>query len=329
LFSEQILLWAGFTTLICVLLAIDLLLINGGGEKDVTIRKALLWSAFWIGMAMVFAVVVFVTEGSDHGVEYLTGYVIEKSLSIDNLFVFLVIFQFLAVPTGLRGRALTYGIMGALVLRLGFILVGAALLEAFHWMIFVFGGLLIVTALRLAFQGEHEMDIEKNVAVRLLRRFMPVTPSYMGSRFFVRIDGQTLATPMVIVMLAIASTDIVFAIDSIPAIFAITEDPFIVYTSNAFAILGMRALFFAIAGLLTYFVYLRQGLVVVLFYVGTKMLISDFYKVPTLASLGVVAAILSAAVIASLLFPKRPDVVEPALVEGGEAPAPAGEGDSA
>jgi TerC family integral membrane protein len=311
-FSEQAELWAGFTLMVSVLLAIDLLLINGGGDQAVSVRKALLWSAFWIGMAMVFATVVFLTEGRDHGVEYLTGYVIEKSLSVDNLFVFLIIFQFLAVPPGLRGRALTYGIMGALILRLGFILAGAALLEAFHWIVFGFGGLLIVTAFRLAFQGEHEMDIEKNAAVRLLRRLIPVTTGYLGTRFLVRVDGQLMATPLVIVLVAIATTDVVFAVDSIPAIFAITDDPFIVYTSNAFAILGMRALFFAVAGLIGYFTYLRQGLVVVLAFVGVKMLISDFYEIPTLAALGVVLAILLVAVIFSLLLRKGAPAIEAA-----------------
>jgi tellurite resistance protein TerC len=253
---------------------------------------------------MVFAGGMFVFGGSDKGTEFLTGYVIEKSLSVDNVFIFLVIFQYFAVPPIMQPKVLHWGILGALGMRLVFILVGAALLDAFHWMIFVFGGLLLLTAGRLAFQKEHEIHPEKNPLIRLLKRFLPMTDRYDDGKFFTRQNGALAATPLFAVLLMVESTDLVFALDSIPAIFAVTRDPFIVFTSNAFAILGLRALYFALAGVMEYFTYLRQGLVGVLAFVGTKMIISDWYHVPILASLGVVLSILVLAVIASLIWKK-------------------------
>lgn len=313
---EPILLWGGFTAIIVALLAFDLFVLNRRAHA-VAVREALLWSAMWITLSLVFGAGVFLFLGEQKGLEYLTGYVIEKSLSVDNIFVFLVIFQYFAVPAHLQPKILRWGIIGALVMRLLFILIGAALLDAFHWMIFVFGGLLLLTALRLATQKEHEVHPERNPLIRLLRRFVPVTTDYQSEHFFTRLDGRLMATPLFVVLLMIESTDIIFAIDSIPAIFAVTRDPFIVYTSNAFAILGLRALYFALAGIMDYFTYLRQGLVVILAFVGVKMILSDFYKVPTPLSLAVIAVILLIAIGVSVI--RRRPAKEP---EGpGHVPA--------
>jgi tellurite resistance protein TerC len=298
--TETLLLWGGFLAGISAFLCLDLFVIH---RKDhvVGVREALFWSAFWISLALVFAAGVFFFGGSVKGTEFLTGYVIEKSLSVDNVFIFLVIFQYFAVPPLYQPKVLHWGIIGALVMRLGFIFLGAALLKTFHWTIFVFGGLLIFTALRLASQKEHEVHPERNPIVRLMKRFVPMTDRYDGGKFFVRENAVLMATPLFVVLMVVESTDLVFAVDSIPAIFAVTTDPFIVFTSNAFAILGLRALYFALAGLMGYFLYLRQGLVAILLFVGVKMLISEWYKVPTPLSLAVVAAILGIAVAASLV----------------------------
>lgn len=301
---EPILLWGGFTAIIVVMMAFDLFILNRRAHV-VAVREALLWSAMWIALALIFGAGVFLFLGEQKGLEYLTGYVIEKSLSVDNIFVFLVIFQYFSVPPFLQPKALRWGIIGALVMRLIFILMGAALLKAFHWMIFVFGGILLLTAFRLATQKEHEVHPERNPLIRLFRRFMPVTADYQGDRFFARLDGRLLATPLFVVLLMIETTDLVFAIDSIPAIFALTRDPFIVYTSNAFAILGLRALYFALAGIVGYFTFLRQGLVVILAFVGVKMILSDLYKIPTPVSLAVIAVILAIAIGLSLLVRRR------------------------
>jgi len=302
---HEVLLWGGFSALVVVLLFVDLKVVSARSEV-MTVKSALLWSAMWISTALLFNLFIFLEEGSDAGVEYLTGYVIEKSLSVDNLFVFLVIFGFFAVPPNLQPKALTWGIMGALVMRLIFILVGAALLETFHWIIFIFGGVLIFTAVRLAREGETEVHPDRNIMVRALRTVMPVTSEFRGTSFFVKLpDGKRAATPFFLTMIVLASTDLVFALDSIPAIFAITEDPFIVYTSNAFAILGLRALFFALVGIMQYFIFLRQALVAILFFVGCKMIASEWYHMPVWMSLGYVFGVLAIAIIASTIVKKR------------------------
>ncbi len=297
---ESIAWWGGFTALIGALLAIDLLVLNRKAHA-VGVREALLWSATWIAVALAFGGAIFVMRGSDQGFEYLTGWLIEKSLSVDNIFVFLVIFRYFAVPAHLQPKILHWGIVGALAMRLVFILAGTALLGAFHWMIFVFGGVLLLTALRLAIQKEHGVHPDRNPVIRLLRRFVPVTNDFRQERFFVRLDGTLTATPLLIALLVVESSDVIFAVDSIPAIFAITDDPFIVFSSNAFAILGLRALYFALAGIMDYFPYLRQGLVAVLGFVGTKMIISDWYEIATPVSLAVIGAILLTAIAASAL----------------------------
>lgn len=294
-------LWGGFIAGLAVLLVFDLLVIHRKAHA-VAVREALLWTAFWICLALLFAGGVFIFGGSGKGTEFLTGYVIEKSLSVDNIFIFLVIFQYFAVPAKYQPKVLHWGILGALGMRLAFILIGAALLHTFHWMIFVFGGVLLLTAGRLAFQKEHEVHPERNPLIKLLRRFVPMTERYDGGRFFVKNGGTLMATPLFAVLLIVESTDLVFAVDSIPAIFAVTRDPFLVFTSNAFAILGLRALYFSVAGVMVYFTYLRQGLVAILGFVGVKMIISEWYKVPTPASLAVIAAILLLSIGASVVF---------------------------
>jgi tellurite resistance protein TerC len=304
--TETLLLWLAFTIFVGVLLAVDLLLVSRN-RRVMSVRSALYWSALWVSMALLFGGGVFIFLGQDKGFEYLTGYVIEKSLGVDNLFVFLVIFSFFGVPRDIQPKALTWGIIGALAMRFVFIIAGAALLETFHWIIFIFGGVLIVTALRLATQEEQEVHPDRNILIKLLRRVMPVASEFHGTRFFIKSNGLRMATPFLVTLIVLASTDFVFAVDSIPAIFAITTDPFIVYTSNAFAILGMRALFFALVGVMAYFVYLRQGLVAILLFVGTKMLISEWYHVPVAVSLGTVLGILTLSVLASLLVRKRVD----------------------
>jgi len=297
---ETLLLWGSFILGLAAFLCIDLFVVHRKAHA-VGVREALFWSAFWIGLAMLFAGGVFVVGGSGKGTEFLTGYVIEKSLSVDNVFIFLVIFQYFAVPAHLQPRVLHWGIIGALAMRLVFILVGAVLLHAFHWMIYLFGAVLLFTALRLALQKEHEVHPERNPLIRLVRKFLPVSDRYSDGRFFTRANGILTATPLFVVLVMVESTDLIFAIDSIPAIFAVTEDPFIVFTSNALAILGLRALYFALAGSMTNFTYLREGLVAVLGFVGVKMIISEWYKIPTPVSLGIVALVLLIAIGASLV----------------------------
>lgn len=303
---ETVSLWGGFIAGLAVLLCLDIFIVHRKSHV-VGVREALGWTAFWIALAMVFAAGVFAFGGSAKGGEFLTGYVIEKSLSVDNIFVFLVIFQYFSVPPHLQPKVLHWGVIGALGMRLVFILVGAALLDAFHWMIFIFGGLLIVTALRLAFQKEHEVHPERNPVLKIMSRFLPISKNYDGDRMFTRENAVRMATPLLAVLVVVESTDLVFAVDSVPAIFSVTDDAYIVFTSNAFAILGLRALYFALAGVVQYFTYLRQGLVGVLGFVGSKMIASEWYDFPTFASLGVIAGILAVAVIASLVIKRRPE----------------------
>jgi tellurite resistance protein TerC len=306
--AETFLPWAGFTLLIVGMLAIDLGVVHRKAHV-VGAREALLWTAIWILLALAFGAAIFAFAGTGKGVEYLTGYLIEKSLSVDNIFVFLMIFRYFGVPPLLQPKVLHWGIITALVLRLVFILAGVALLETFHWIIYVFGGLLIFTAIKMALQGERQIHPERNPVVQAFRRFFPVTNDFEGDRFFIRKGGILAATPLLIALLVVETTDVMFAIDSIPAIFAITHDPFIVYTANAFAILGLRALFFALASLMQWFAHLKEGLVVILLFVGVKMMMSDIYKIPTWTSLGIVATILLISIVVSTLLGKRTKVL--------------------
>jgi tellurite resistance protein TerC len=312
------LLWGAFTLFVLILLALDLGVFHRKAHA-VGPREALGWSVFWIALALLFNAVVVWRFGPQRGLEFLTGYLIEKALSVDNIFVFLVIFSYFSVPAAYQHRVLFWGILGAIVFRVIFILTGAALLGAFHWVMYIFGGLLILTALRIVRTRDEEVHPERNPLLRLVHRYVPVVPTYQGERFFVRAGGRLMATPLLLVLVVVEATDIVFAIDSIPAIFAVTPDPFIVYTSNIFAILGLRALFFLLAGVLSRFHYLRIGLGLVLAFVGMKMLLSDLYEIPIGLSLSIVVALIGGAIVASLLRPRRePHAAETSSVPRGE-----------
>jgi len=270
----------------------------------VKFREALAWSLAWIAMAGIFAVTIFFWHGRTPALEFVTGYVIELSLSVDNLFVFLLIFRFFQVPSIHQHKVLFWGILGALVMRAIFIAAGVGLIQRFHWIIYVFGAFLVYSGIRLFFQNEAEIHPEKNPVLRLFRRWVPVTKDYLGNRFFVRSPGL-YATPLFVVLLVVETTDLLFAVDSIPAILAITRDAFIVYTSNVFAILGLRSMYFALAGMMEMFRYLHYGLSLVLIFVGTKMLLSHYVEIPTPVALAAVGSILSISVIASLAHPKK------------------------
>jgi len=291
--------WAAFTGLILGFLALDLLVFHRKAH-EVPIREALGWSGFWIAVALAFNALIWFQFGASKGLEFLTGYLLEKSLSVDNLFVFLVVFSYFGTPAYLQHRVLFWGILGALVLRVVFIVVGAALLNRFHWFVFVFGGFLVFTGIRLFFQKDEEFDPQRNLALRLFRRVVPAVETYHGARFFVRDAGRWFATPLALVLIVIEASDVVFAVDSIPAIFAVTRDPFIVYTSNIFAILGLRALFFLLAGVLRKLVYLHHGLSAILVFVGLKMLLAEIWPIPIEVSLLVVAGLLAITVLASI-----------------------------
>ncbi|HSF59159.1 MAG TPA: TerC family protein [Candidatus Binatia bacterium] len=297
---ERLILWIAFNVFVLGMLAIDLGVFHRKAHA-VSIKEASIWSTVWILLALVFNLGIYFVWGQEKALEFLTGYVIEKSLSVDNLFVFLMIFQYFATPAIYQHRVLFWGIVGALVMRAIFIATGAALLQNFHWMIYIFGGFLIVTGIKMLLQGDEKLEPDKNPVVRLFQRWVPIINEYQGQRFFVRKDGKVQATLLMLVLVVVETTDVIFAVDSIPAIFAITTDPFIVYTSNVFAILGLRALYFMLAGVMQMFVYLKVGLSFVLCFVGAKMLIVDFYKIPIGISLGTVAGILILSVAASLL----------------------------
>ena len=270
----------------------------------VKFREALLWSAMWIALAAIFAVIVYFWRGRGPSLEFVTGYVIELSLSVDNLFVFLLIFRYFQGPTVHQHKVLFWGILGALIMRAVFILAGVGLIRQFHWIIYIFGALLVYSGIKLFRQENAEIHPEKNPLLRLFRRWIPVTKDYEGAKFFVRRPGL-YATPLFIVLLVVETTDVLFAVDSIPAILAITLDAFIVYTSNVFAILGLRSMYFALAGMMELFHYLHYGLSLVLIFVGGKMLASHYYQIPTEIALGTVAGILIISVVASMVHPNK------------------------
>jgi tellurite resistance protein TerC len=299
---HQLSIWIAFNIFILLLLALDLGVFQKKAHA-VKIREALLLSAFWIGISLLFNLFIYFWLGQKPAVEFLTGYLIEKSLSVDNLFVFYLLFSYFKVPAANQHKVLFWGILGALVLRFLFIFAGVSLIQRFHWTIYILGAFLVFSGIKMAFQKDSELHPEKNPVLRLSRRLIPVTKDYHRNRFFVRGAGRWLATPLFIVLLVVETTDIMFAVDSIPAILAITLDAFIVYASNVFAILGLRALYFALAGVIELFHYLHYGLSFILAFVGLKMLISDIYKIPTPLALGVVALILTLSVVFSLLFP--------------------------
>jgi tellurite resistance protein TerC len=293
-------LWIGFNLFVLAMLALDLGVFNRKAHV-VTWREATVWSTVWIGLAMAFNAAVYIWQGPEVGLQFLTGYLIEKSLSVDNIFVFVLLFTAFGVPAAYQHRVLFWGVLGALVMRGALIGVGTALIASFSWVLYLFGAFLVITGIRMALPGEREVHPERNPVVRITRRLFPVTDTFEGARFLVRRNGRKYATPLLVALVLVETTDLVFALDSIPAIFSITLDPFIVYTSNVFAILGLRSLYFLLAGAVQRFRYLHYGLAAVLVLVGVKMLIAEVYHMPIALSLGLIAAFLAAAIVASLV----------------------------
>ncbi len=300
---NQLLFWVLFNIFVLAMLGLDLWVFHRPAHL-VKFREALAWSIVWITLAAAFAVLLYFTDGRAHAIEFTTGYIIELSLSVDNLFVFLMIFRYFRVPAEHQHKVLFWGILGALVMRGIFIVVGVQLIQAFHWIKYLFGALLLYSGVKL-FRGS-DMDVEpdKNPLLRLFRRWMPITEHYEGDKFFVQRAGL-YATPLLVVLLMVETTDLLFATDSIPAVLAITLKPFIIYTSNVFAILGLRAMYFVLAGMMETFQYLHYGLSIVLIFVGAKMLASDFYHLPTEVALAVVVGVIGLSVLASVLRPEK------------------------
>ena len=301
---EPLWLWIGFNAFVLVMLALDLGVFHRKAHV-VSLKESLTWTGVWVGLALLFNLGVWHFAGSQKAMEFFTGYVIEKSLSVDNVFVFALLFSYFSVTPKFQHKVLFWGILGALIMRASMIAAGAALIERFSWIIYVFGGFLILTGIKMIIKREEEIHPERNPIVRLFKRFVPVTSDYREDKFFVRENGIRMATPLFVVLLLVEVTDVIFAVDSIPAIFAVTKDPFIVYTSNVFAILGLRSLYFALAGVMDKFHYLKIGLGIVLSFVGVKMLLAHTaWKIDTLVSLGVIVMTLALSVILSLLKPK-------------------------
>jgi tellurite resistance protein TerC len=323
MFGEMIWIWVLFNIFVLAMLALDLGVFHRDSHA-VSVREATIWSVVWISLSMVFNVGLYffwdqISPSSTYtngeaALAFFTGYLIEKSLSVDNIFVFVLIFTYFAVPAKYQHRVLFYGILGALVMRAIMIFLGAALIKEFHWIIYVFGAFLVFTGIRMLRSTNEEIHPEQNPLIRLARRFLPISNEYSGDHFFVRHAGKLMATPLFLVLLMVETTDLIFAVDSIPAIFAVTQDPFLVYTSNVFAILGLRSLYFVLAGVIHKFHYLKLGLAFVLSFVGIKMLLVDIYKIPTFVSLLVIATILTLSVVASLLWPANADELPEAEV---------------
>jgi tellurite resistance protein TerC len=304
--NESVVLWTGFNVFVLGMLALDLGVFHKKSHT-VSVREALTWTGVWITLSMLFNLFIFYYFDEEKAFEFFTGYLIEKSLSVDNIFVIILIFSYFQVPQQYQHKVLFWGILGALVMRVIFILSGIELIHRFHWLIYVFGGFLIFTGIRMLTSNDAKIDPENNPLIKLARRLFSVTPTFEGDRFFVKRDAKTWATPLFLVVILIEATDLIFAVDSIPAILAISDDPFIVYTSNVFAILGLRSLYFALSGIEKYFHYLKFGLSTILVFVGVKMCIVDFYKIPTGISLIVIVFVLAISMIASVLFPKKED----------------------
>lgn len=326
-------LWVGFNVFVLAMLALDLGVFHRDAH-EVSVKEALGWSVVWIGLAAVFNVLLYFFwdkmspassySNGEAALAFLTGYLIEKSLSVDNIFVFVLVFTYFSVPAKYQHRVLFWGVLGALIMRGVMIALGAALIKEFHWIIYIFGAFLVFTGIKMAFHRNEEIHPEKNPLIRLFRRLMPVTEQYEGDKFFVRKAGVLMATPLFLVLLMVETTDLIFAVDSIPAIFAVTQDPFLVYTANVFAILGLRSLYFVLSGMVHKFHYLKLGLSVVLTFVGVKMLLIDTaFKIPTAISLLVVAGVIAISIVASLLRPVTPEkAVQPLLPASDETSAP-------
>jgi tellurite resistance protein TerC len=298
-----LLFWVLFNVFVFAVLALDLGVARRR-VREITFREAMVWSGIWVGLACAFAMLLFFWHGRAESLQFVTGYVIELSLSADNLFLFLLIFRFFHVPAQHQHKVLFWGILGAIVIRAVFILAGVGLIQRFHWITYAFGALLIYSGIKLLLQGKQEIHPDKNPVLKMFRKIMPVTKEYEGGKFFVRKPGL-YATPLFIVLLVVETTDIIFAVDSIPAVLAITLNAFIVYTSNIFAILGLRSMYFALAGLIDLFHYLHYGLSVVLIFVGVKMLGAHYFEIPTVWALGIVLTVLTASIGASLALPKK------------------------
>ena len=297
--------WLAFAVVVLGALSLDLFVSRRRGATQ-SLREALAWMAVWVSLAIAFNVAVYFWFGPQRALEFTTSYLVEEALSVDNMFVFFVIFSYFAVPHAYQRRVLFWGILGALVLRGAFIAGGVALLEKFQWLIYVFGAFLVFTGIKLFTQEEARVEPEKNPVVKMFRRWVPLVPEYAGHRFTVKREGRRYATPLLLVLALVEATDVVFALDSIPAVLAITRNPFIVYTSNVFAILGLRSLYFVVAGMIGGFRFLHYGLAVVLIFIGVKMLLSKFYEIPTALSLGVVAGVIAVSLAASMVSKTRP-----------------------
>jgi tellurite resistance protein TerC len=310
--------WVAFNALVLSLLALDLGVFHRH-SRAVTMKEALSWSVVWVTLAILFGVGIWLTMGKQPALEFFAGYLMEEALSVDNLFVFILIFGYFRVPPELQHRVLFWGILGALVMRGAMIAVGAALLARYHWVIYIFGAFLVFTGIRMAFSHDSAIEPEGNPVIRLVRRLFPVTATYRGEHFFVRESARPgdrvrlMATPLFVVLALVETTDLVFALDSIPAIFGVTRDPFLVYTSNVFAILGLRSLYFVLAGVIGKFHLLKYGLSAVLAFVGVKMLVSEHYPIPIGIALGVVGGLLLTSVLASLVIPAPPDAPVPVI----------------
>jgi tellurite resistance protein TerC len=307
LIDNELLLWVAFGIMVLALLALDLGVFHRKSH-EISIKEALLWSAFWIFIAFIFNVAIYKCLGSDSAVEFAAAYLIERALSFDNLFIFLLVLSYFKVPSRYQYRVLFWGIVAALLFRGIFIMAGIELIDKFHWVLYIFGAFLIFTGIRIFMQKDgKEMDLEGNPVLRLSRRLLPCTDEYHGGSFFTKIGGKTLVTPLFIVLLVIETSDLLFAIDSVPAVFGITLDPFIVYTSNIFAILGLRALYFALAGCMLAFRYLSHGITIILIFIGLKMLLTSVYEIPPAIALGIIIAVLVISILLSMARPAKPE----------------------
>lgn len=313
--EHSLTLWILFNVFILAMLIVDLKVFNRK-PHEISIKESLIWTGIWIAMAVIFGIGIYFFMGPQSSLDYFTGYLIEKSLSVDNIFVFLLIFTYFGVDSIYQHKVLFWGIFGALVFRLLFIMVGVVLLEQFHWIIYIFGAFLVFTGIKLGLEKDKEIHPEKNPILKLVRRFIPITKDFHGPDFFIKRGSRIIATPMFVVLVVIETTDIVFALDSIPAIMAITRDTFLIYSCNAFAILGLRALYFALSGVMRLFHYLHYGLAFILVFIGIKMLIESFVHIPTLITLSVIVVTLAISVIFSIKYPKEeeleiPDEIKP------------------
>ena len=309
--------WIGFIAFVLAMLALDLGVFHRQAHK-VGVKEAGIWSLVWVSLALAFNALIWTNFGSQRGMEFLTGYLIEKALSVDNIFVFVLIFGAFSVPEAYQHRVLFWGILGALVMRAIFVLLGAALITSFHWVLYLFGAFLVITGIKMLVLRGEGFDPRSNPVFRLFRKVVPAVEEYHGPAFTVVKEGRRFATPLLLVLVAVELTDLVFAVDSVPAIFAITKDPFIVFTSNIFAILGLRSLYFLLAGVVERFHLLKVGLSLVLVFVGLKMLLADVYKIPVVWSLLMIALLVGGSMVASLLLPRRPSMPLPDTA-GGEA----------